>query len=499
MKNILLLISLLPFTVAAQLQLAKIFSDNMVVQRDQPVHIWGKAVPQQKISIEFAAQTKYITANADSTWSIYFKKQSANKIPQSLLVRSATEKIEIRNILMGDVWLCIGQSNMEFPMMKEMHYKDEIQNSNLPLLRFYNPAWAGKNIFNTPYTDSIVQRLNREKFYQGNWQVSDHNSIKQMSAVGYYFGKEILLKEDIPVGIINISIGGAPLETFISTNDLLQSNQFAAKVKDDWLLNDALPVWIRERGNQNVGSLKNVSSDATGKYHAYKPGVAYDAGVKPLIPFAIKGILNYQGESNAQEMDRVDEYAALSKRMIDDYRRQWKRPTLPFYFVQLSSIDTAKYKGQLWPQFRDEQRRMMALIPNSGMAVSSDIGARDDVHPTNKKVVGERLARWALNKTYKRAVIPSGPLPVAAKYKKGKVIIAFQYAGTGLKTSDGNKIKGFSTNGLNELDALVDKKKVVIFLKEKPTFIYYGWKPFTNANLVNSELLPASTFKIVVK
>ena len=156
MKNILLLILLLPLTVAAQLQLAKVFSDNMVVQRDQPLHIWGKGVPKQKISIAFATQTKYIIANADSTWSVYFKKQPANKIPQSLLVSSATEKIEIRNILMGDVWLCIGQSNMEFSMMKEMHYKDEIQNCNLPLLRFYNPAWAGKNIFNTPYTDSVL-------------------------------------------------------------------------------------------------------------------------------------------------------------------------------------------------------------------------------------------------------------------------------------------------------------------------------------------------------
>ena len=499
MKNILLLILLLPLTVAAQLQLAKVFSDNMVVQRDQPVHIWGKGVPKQKISIAFATQTKYITTNADSTWSVYFKKQPANKIPQSLLVSSATEKIEISNILIGDVWLCIGQSNMEFSMMKEMHYKDEIQNCNLPLLRFYNPNWAGKNIFNTPYTDSIVQLLNREKFYQGNWQVSDPNSIKQMSAVGYYFGKEILLNEDIPVGIINISIGGAPLETFISTDALLQSNRFAAKVKDDWLLNDALPVWIRERGNQNVGSLKNVSSDATGKYHAYKPGVAYNAGIKPLVPFAIKGILNYQGESNAQEMERVNEYAALSKCMIDDYRRQWKQPSLPFYFVQLSSIDTAKYKGQLWPQFRNEQRKMMVLIPNSGMAVSSDIGARDDVHPTNKKAVGARLARWALNKTYKRAVIASGPLPVVAKYKSGKVIITFQYTASELKTSDGNNLRGFSIYGVDELDALIDKKTVVLLVKEKPTFVYYGWKPFTNANLVNSELLPASTFKIVVK
>lgn len=508
MRFVLIILFFSPQLLFAQLQLAKIFSDNMVLQREQPVHVWGKAAPQQIVEIIFAGQKRKAIVTADSSWSVYFKKQKANSQPQSLVVSSETEKIELKNILIGDVWLCIGQSNMEWPMIKEMHYKEELPNSNQPLLRFYNPTWAGKNIFNAAYTDSVVQLLNPDKFYQGHWKQSDSNSFKQMSAVGYYFGKEILMNEDIPVGIINISIGGAPLETFINTEKLKQSKQFAAKVRGDWLLNDALPVWIRERGNQNVGSLKNVPSDEYGKYHAYKPGVAYDAGVKPLFPFAIKGILNYQGESNAQEPERVNEYAVLSKLMMDDYRKQWKQPTLPFYFVQISSIDTVKYKGQLWPQFRDEQRKMMALIPYSGMAVCSDIGARDDVHPTNKKDVGERLARWALNKTYQKKIVPSGPLPWQARYEKaslndsagqGKVMISFQYIAKGLKTEDGESLRGFSIDGKNEVEATFDDSGIVIYAKTKPDFIYYGWKSYSNGNFVNSEGLPASTFKIKVE
>src|SRR5690606_38888988 len=233
---------------------------------------------------------------------------------------------------------------------------------------------------------------------------------------------------------------------------------------------------------------------------------AYSAGIEKLLPLPVKGILCYQGESNAQEIERVNEYAALSKLLIEDYRKKClptgqagKQPQLPFYFVQLSSIDTVKYKGHLWPQFRDEQRKMLQLIPNSGMAVCSDIGAKDDVHPTNKKDVGERLARWALNKTYKQNVVPSGPLPLNAKYVNGKVIIVFQYMSKGLKTSTGEKLKGFSLDGINEVEAVIGDSGIIIYTAKKPEFVYYAWKSFSNGNLVNSENLPASTFKIKVR
>lgn len=491
--------ALLPLFACAQLRMENIFSDNMVLQRDKPVHFWGKGDPGKTIEISFAGEQKNVAVMNDSSWSVYFKPHKASREPLLLTVTCKPERIELKNILVGDVWLCIGQSNMEWPVIKEMHYKEAIQNSDQPLLRFFNPAYAGKNIFGTKFTDSVAAMLTSGTFYRGNWQVCDSSSFKMMSAVAYYFGKAVLQNRNVPVGLINLSIGGAPLETFIDKEILKADDRFSAKVKGDWLMNDALPVWVRERGKQNAGLVDHVPADEFGKNHAFKPGFAYEAGIKPFTGLPVKGLLCYQGESNAQETKRVDEYGALSALMVDDYRKKWNQPDLPFYYVQLSSIDTAKYKGQLWPQFRDEQRKIMDLVPYSGMAVCSDMGAKDDVHPTNKKDVGERLARWALNKTYKQHILPSGPLPSAAVYAKGQVVVTFQYAGKGLKTSDGKAIRGFSVDGKDDAAAIPDKKRIIIPVSSKPDYIYYSWKPYTDGNLINDEYLPASTFKIKVK
>ena len=499
MKGACFILFLLPITVLSQLRLAKIFSDNMILPRDQPVHVWGKGVPGKNVGVGFADEVVIINVKPDSTWSVEFSSQKANSNPQSLFVESAGEKIILKNILIGDIWLCIGQSNMEWPAMKEIHFKEEIKNSDQPLLRFYNPTYGGKNIFGTAFPDSVAQLLTSNNFYNGQWQQCDSNTFKTMSAVAYYFGKKVTGRMNVPIGLINLSIGGAPLETFISEDVLKNNKQFSSKLKGDWLNNDALAVWVKERGRQNVGTVSNIEADEYGKNHGYKPGFAYQSGIEPILSLPIKGVLCYQGESNAQEMERVNEYAALSALMIVDYREKWRQPQLPFYFVQLSSIDTMKYKGHLWPKFRNEQREMLQEIPFSGMAVCSDIGFIDDVHPTNKKEVGERLARWALNKTYKQSIVPSGPLPLYAKYEKGKVTVYFQDIADRLKTSGGGRLKGFSVDGKNEIKATIRRSGIVIRVNSKPTYIFYGWKPFSDGNLVNSENLPASTFKIRVQ
>ncbi|MCB0775849.1 MAG: hypothetical protein KDB99_05940 [Chitinophagaceae bacterium] len=500
MKLFLISFFVFPVSIAAQLRVAPVFSDNMVLQRDKPVHFWGKGIPGKTITISFAKSIKKVTVKIDSSWSVYFNKQVANTKPQSVIIRSSEEKIELKNILIGDIWICSGQSNMEWTMQREMHWKEEKNFANQPLVRFTNPPFAGKYVYGVAYADSLNRRLTKDSFYLWNgWKVCDSSTIKTMSAVAYYFAKSIVSNKNIPVGLINLSVGGAPLESFIS-RDVLQSNkEFAGRFTGNWLQNNNTPYWARERGQQNVGSNPNAIGDDMGPNHAYKPGFAYEAGIVPLRSMPVMGILFYQGESNSQEIQRVNEYAALSKLMIDDYRKQWGQTTLPFYFVQLSSIDTAKYKSHFWPKFRDEQRKMLQLIPHSGMAVCSDIGSKNDVHPTNKKDVGERLARWALNKTYHQNIVPSGPLPVNAKYVNGKIIISFQYIAKGLKTSDGNPLRGFSIDGKNDAEAILGDSGIIIPVNTKPQFIYYGWKPFSDGNLVNSENLPASTFKISVK
>jgi sialate O-acetylesterase len=500
MKQCLLVLLLSPLLSLAQLQVARIFSDNLVLQRDQPIRIWGKAVPGKKVAVQFAHQTKTAIAKKDSSWSTSLQPQTTNRKPQTLTITSGSERILLNNILIGDVWIASGQSNMEWPMSREMHWKEERKNTSQPLIRFNNPPPAGRSVYGIAYTDSLNSRLTADDFYLWRgWNVCDSSTVSDMSAVAYYFAKTIVESENIPIGIINLSIGGAPIETFISREAMQNNKRFAVKVKGDWLENEHLPEWIRERGRQNVGGKANGQKDELGLNHAYKPGFAYESGIKPLLPFPIKGVLWYQGESNSLEKERVEEYKDLLHLMIDDYRAGWKQPAMPFYWVQLSSIDTTNYKSRYWPQFRDEQRKLLKELKAGGMAVSSDVGFKKDVHPTNKKFVGERLARWALKNEYGKNILPSGPLPVSAKFEKEKVIIRFEYAGEHLKTADGKAVRGFSLDGVTEVEAKVQDSLIVIPVKGKPVHVYYGWKPYTDANLVNEANLPASTFKINVK
>ena len=495
----LLTVFCISFPSYTQLRLPPFFTDHMVLQRDHLIPIQGKGTPKSSIVVRFGSEQYRTQVLQDSTWRVILKKQQANTLGQALTIKNKNEQITLNDVLVGDLWLCIGQSNMEWPLKNESHYNEELNAVRQPLLRFYNTTYAGKNSYNQKFTDSLLKLLNPKDFYQGKWEVSNPKSAPEMSAVGYYFGKKILQEEEIPIGLIHMAIGGAPIEAFIRPQTLRRHPLFKSKMKGNWLYNEALPVWIRERGIQNLGDLNPLHKNTEGPHHAFQPGFAYTAGIKPLSQIPIKGILWYQGESNAQEKERVLEYNSLQKLMIDDFRAQWKQPKLPFYWVQLSSIDSTQYKSHFWPEFRNEQRKALDRIAYGGMAVSSDVGSKNDVHPRNKKEIGNRLARWALNKTYKKEVLPSGPLPKEALFKNGKIIVTFHHFGKELQTSDGSAVRGFSIDKKTKLEAVLRKAQVELFTKTKPEFIYYGWQPFSTANLVNSENLPTSTFKLKVK
>lgn len=484
-------------TLSAQFKLPSIFTDNMVLQRNKPIHIWGWGKPKKIVEITFDGETKTDVVKSDASWSIYLNPRKANTTGHLLKIRHGEEQFSLENILIGDIWLCLGQSNMEWPLQKEMHYAEEVDKTDQRWLRFFNPTYAGKGVYNKTFGDTIVRRLNADGFYQGQWEMSNPKTAMDLSAVGYYFGQAILNTIRVPVGLVNLAIGGAPLETFISTESLYQSNTYRDKVSNNWLYNDHLPIWVRKRGTQNLAGAKSVPTDSLGPNHAYKPGFAYKVGVKPLFQLPIKGIIWYQGESNAQEPERVNEYADLQALLADDYRIGWKDAKMPFYWVQLSSIDTVNYDAQLWPQFRNEQRKLLSLISHGGMAVTSDIGAKNDVHPTNKKAVGERLARWALFNTYKRDIVPSGPLVKKVEFNRNRLMVTFEY-GEGLASKDGSELRGFSLDGRNPIRAEIQDGKVIIPVQDRPEYLYYGWQAWTHANLVNSEQLPASTFRMPV-
>lgn len=482
-----------------QLRLAPVFGDNMVLQRDRPVHFWGSAIPGASVHITFGGVARVVRAEPDSSWSVFFPARRAGATPLEARFESDGAVDVLKNLLIGDVWICSGQSNMEFPFEREVHAAEEAAHAGQPLIRFCNPAPAGRYVYGVAYGDSLLRRLRADSFYRWDgWRTCDSLTVRPMSAVAYYFAKALVARTHIPIGLINLSIGGAPIETFISREALAASPAFAAKVRPgNWLENEALPAWTRERGRQNVGGAR-VDGDAWGPNHAYKPGFAFDGGIRPLLPMAVKGVIWYQGESNSLEADRVREYPDLLRLLIADYRAGWHAPRLPFYWVQLSSIDTAHYSSRYWPEFRDGQRQLLASVAHGGMAVCSDLGAKNDVHPRDKKDVGERLARWALDNDYPLAVTPSGPLPLRARYRSGAVVLSFRY-GRGLRSADGEPLREFSFDGVHDRPAVIGGMTVRIPCAVKPGFVYYGWHPFSTGNLVNGEGLPASTFKIRVQ
>ena len=340
------------FSSTAQLRVAAHFSDNMVLQRDKPLVVSGTGVPSKIVKASIASSFVQSVIGPDGKWKIELPPMKASNDPVILRLIMEEEVIQYDNILIGDVWLCIGQSNMEWPMSREMHWKEEQSSAYQPMIRFLNPPPAGRNVYNQKFKDSLLQRLNVEKFYAWDgWKKSSPESIAGMSAVAYYFAKYIRQYNDIPIGLINLSIGGAPLESFIGADALKADSIFQQKAIGSWLTNPALPVWIRQRGMQNLDQVSYLYGDDNGPNHAFKPGFAYQSGVLPLQDFPITGVLVYQGESNAEEKERVDEYGRLFALMTEQYRNNWSRPELPFYWVQLSSIERP-----FWPSFRDEQR-----------------------------------------------------------------------------------------------------------------------------------------------
>ena len=496
-KLILLLavsMTLTAFVSASPLKLAPVFMDHMVLQRGQPLLIWGTGAPGETVHCTFGPLQAQAIVGADEAWEIRLPAQPANESGATIFISSGSEQRRLDDILIGDVWLCLGQSNMEFPMKKEAHFVEESTQPSHPLLRFYNPSYAGKNIYARLFPDSVKKRLTPEDFYEGRWEICNTQSMPEMSAVGYYFGRRMSETVHVPVGLINLAIGGCPLETFINPEALKRDTLFAKKAQGDWLHNESLPVWVRERGLQNLG-------DAGASAHGYQPGFAWQAGIAPLTRMPVQGIIWYQGESNAQEIARVEEYPRLFKLMVDDMRKTWGRPHMPFYWVQLSSIDTAHYASKYWPAFRDGQRKSLEEISEGGMAVSSDKGAANDVHPTEKREIGYRLARWALSGVYGKRMLPSGPLVERAWYRSGEhgngeVVIDFKY-GDGLQTADAGPLRGFSVDG-KKVGAEIRGDRVVIPVHNKPATVAYAWEPFTDANLVNRDSLPASTFQQVV-
>ena len=465
------------------LKMPLLYTDNMVLQREVPLTIQGTANAGDQVTVSIADRQMKTKVGPNGKWSVTLPPLKAGE-PYTLKISTNQKVLQYHNVLAGEVWLCSGQSNMEFMLKQASTARLDIPRAADQELRLYDmkARWRTNAV---EWETTVLDSLNHLQYYKDTeWKECAPETVSDFSAIAYYFGKMLRDSLKVPVGLICNAVGGSPTEAWIDRTSL--EYHFPAILKD-WTQNDFIQEWVRGRAALNIK--KSVNNR---QRHPYEPCYLYESGIRPLEQYPIRGIIWYQGESNSHNWEA---HEALFKLLVNAWRKNWNDDCLPFYYVQLSSLDRPS-----WPWFRDSQRRMLNEISDIGMAVSSDHGDSLDVHPTCKQPVGERLARWALNKTYLKDIVPSGPLFRGADVRGEKVYLSFDY-GQGMRSSDGKSLRCFEVAEFEGIyypaTAEVVGEQVKVYSKEvrNPRYVRYGWQPFTRANLVNRAGLPASTFR----
>ena len=484
-----LLFVLAAATVAsAQVTLPRILSSHMVVERDLPVHVWGMAAPDEAVSVEFRGERRTAKADRLGRWSAYLTPGAAGG-PFAMTVRGASgPAIALEDILVGDVWLASGQSNMEFEMYKAATAAQDLPHAANPQIRLL-----------------IVKRdaaeYAKDDMETEGWKASTPESAHDFSAVAWYFAREIEAREHVPVGVIDSTVGGTLADAW---------TRMAALGEDA-----ALAPVFAERGKMTDREVASLLTDvdrkkqveeakAQGKptpqfpWHpplaTWAPGGLWNGMISPLTPFAIRGVIWYQGESNSA-LARAPLYNRVFRTLIEDWRRQWGIGDFPFLYVQIANFKSTPQED--WAALRAQQVQTLGLR-NTAMAVTVDIGNPDDVHPTDKVDVGHRLALAARALSYGEAVGYQGPMFRQATTEGGAIRAWFDHA-AGLTTKNG-ELAAFEVAGsdgkFHAASAKLDGATVVATSPEvaEPLLVRYGWSNSPQCNLFNGDGLPASPF-----
>ena len=465
------------------LQLPEIYSDNMVLQHGQPLPLHGIANAGTKITVTIGKQQLNTTADSNGKWQVTLTPLAA-KETYTLQITTGKEKRVFKNVVAGEVWLCSGQSNMEFEMFQASTGERDIPQAENPNIRLFDmeARWRTDNA--NAWELSALDSINQLQYYKpAQWEVCSPKTVRAFSAVAYYFGRRLQKELNMPIGLICNAVGGSPTEAWIDRRTLEYD---FPRILNNWRENDFIMDWVRQRAGENIAK-------ATDKLqrHPYEPAYLFEAGILPLAKYPIKGVIWYQGESNAHNKDT---HSKLFPLLVKSWRNEFGYSHLPFYYVQLSSINRPS-----WGWFRESQRRLMKVVPHSGMAVSYDYGHPTDVHPKNKQPIGERLAQWALGDTYGKKVLPSGPLFRSVTFNGKAATVAFDYA-QGMHSADGKTLRGFELSDGNGIfcpataEVVGEEVKVTSEEVSNPKAVRYGFSPVTDGNLVNEANLPASTF-----
>lgn len=465
------------------LQLPEIYSDNMVLQHGQSLPLHGIANAGTKITVTIGNQQLNTTADSNGKWQVTLAPLAA-KETYTLQITAGKEKRVFKNVVAGEVWLCSGQSNMEFEMFQASTGERDIPQAENPNIRLFDmeARWRTDNA--NAWELSALDSINQLQYYKpAQWEVCSPKTVRAFSAVAYYFGRRLQKELNMPIGLICNAVGGSPTEAWIDRRTLEYD---FPRILNNWRENDFIMDWVRQRAGENIAK-------ATDKLqrHPYEPAYLFEAGILPLAQYPIKGVIWYQGESNAHNKEA---HSKLFPLLVKSWRTEFNNPQMPFYYVQLSSINRPS-----WGWFRESQRRLMKVVPHSGMAVSYDYGHPTDVHPKNKQPIGERLAQWALGDTYGKKVLPSGPLFRSATFNGKVATVTFDYA-QGMHSADGKTLRGFELSNGNGIfypataEVLGEEVKVTSEEVSNPKAVRYGFSPVTDGNLVNEANLPASTF-----
>ncbi len=481
-------------TAMADVTLPALFSDHMVLQTGKNVAVWGTAEPNEAVTVTLGEQSAETTTGADGKWRVSLKELAVGG-PHTLTVRGRNT-ITINDVLVGEVWLGSGQSNMAMAVRSTQNAADEMAAADLPSIRMFTVT----SKTSTQPADDCT----------GSWVVCDPKSVGAFSATAFYFGRELHTQLKVPVGLINSSVGGTPIESWIDADAQRADPELTGALNADRQAEakfDLAAAVKRYEAELQAWEIAAKAARAAKEPIPRKPidpqavrrrkgnlGGLFNGKIHPLIPYTLRGVIWYQGEANSAP-DKAPYYGRQLELLITDWRRRWG-DEFPFAWVQLPN-----YLGSQrdWPIVR-EQMLQTLKVPKTGMAITIDIGAERDIHPKNKQDVGKRLAAWALATVYDRETIASGPLPQSNVLTEGNaLVVTFDHA-QGLRAREGELV-GFELAGSDgqwfPAKAKVDGNRVIVSHAKlaEPVSVRYAWANFPTCNLVNEAGFPATPFR----
>lgn len=508
MKTLLLLLNLAPGCLLAELTMPHFFSDHMVLQRERPAAIWGKADANAEVTIAFKGKTATAKADANGKWRCSIDTGKADATGAALTISSGGKNISIKDVLVGEVWFASGQSNMSFTVSGSPIYAPLVAETNDPALRMF--------------TAPRVTAVELQDDIAGSWQLATPQTVPRFSSVAFFFARKLRQELGVPVAVIHSSWGGKPIETFTSREALvtLPSTQklVDAAMKEDAAFDSAKANSQHEKKlaqwEKTMENFKTKPPEQKGRPPQRptmprrtletdgKPGVLFNSMIHPFVGYTMRGAIWYQGEANRGAS--AVPYSQTLPLMIADWRKRWANE-FSFYYVQLANFGTPTTEPGIedgWVNVQNAMRRVLQTVPKTGMAVINEVGDAKDIHPKNKKDPGERLALWALAKDYGKTLVYSGPLYQKHEIVKDAIRITFDHAGSGLKASDAGVLKRFEIRGADGkwhwADAAIEAKDTILVTSKEvkqPVAARYAWAANPEgANLINSNGLPASVF-----